>query len=99
VTIAINWHELRILTMFAEKWVGSHDNPGSIKAVSAIAKRLRAQHPDLSGLLLFDDIAELQAALPDSEVSVINGPITAEDLEIPSDFKLSNHPEDDDNLV
>lgn len=88
VNITINWHELRILTMFAEKWAGQLDNIGSIKAVAAIAKRLKAQYPEKSGLLLFEDVKELQDALPDVEISVIGGPITAKNLEIPDDLKL-----------
>jgi hypothetical protein len=88
VNIIINWHELRILTMFAEKWVGHSDDVGNIKAVASISKRLRAQYLEKPGLLLVDDLNELKCALPDSEITVISGIMTAEDLEIPDDMKL-----------
>lgn len=44
VTIRINWHELRILTIWASNWAGQHGCDNG--ALAAILRRLEAQRPD-----------------------------------------------------
>lgn len=44
VSISINWHELRILIIWAENYQRSHPECGRV--VYAIAKRIADQHPD-----------------------------------------------------
>src|SRR3990172_8589671 len=60
--IRVNWHELRILVMWAMNWAARADDPPSgARAVAAIARRLAHQKPDPSwpGLTMADDLVEL----------------------------------------
>lgn len=73
VEVKINWHELRILTMWAENWANhikdTLDVKGSpIKSIFAIAKRLQDQHPLMSPLTLSGEFEQLKQAYPGSEV-------------------------------
>lgn len=43
VLVSANWHELRILVIWAENWSREHDLG---KTVASIARRLEDQHPD-----------------------------------------------------
>lgn len=71
VTVEINWHELRVLVIWAENYAAScKRNAGADRSsekmpltVSAIARRLQRQHPDLTPLTLAEEIAALPAAL------------------------------------
>lgn len=65
VHIKINWHELRILGIWAENWARRHleetgyDYEG-LKVVHAIARRIQAQHPDGTPLTLAGKIREIR---------------------------------------
>lgn len=45
VDISINWHELRVLIMWAENW--SLKNSGNAGVIYGIAERIRLQHPEI----------------------------------------------------
>lgn len=61
VTIKINWHELRILCIWAEQWAGAHtkDSPGMAQTIESIAKPLQAQYPSYDPLLLSWELGDL----------------------------------------
>lgn len=58
VDVSINWHELRILVIWAENYQRSLKEVGN-RAVYAIARRLQAQHPDKPALSLAAEIGEI----------------------------------------
>ena len=62
VTVEINWHELRILVIWAENWAqqckrrASDDSSEKMpKTVTAIARRLQAQRPTFGPLTLSEE--------------------------------------------
>ena len=61
VEIKINWHELRILVIWAENWAAiERDEPNDMsKTLLAIAKRLQNQFPSRTALTLAGELAEL----------------------------------------
>lgn len=69
-TVRVNWHELRILVMWAMNFAGTTGKSNSEAAVAAIARRLAHQKPDPSwpGLTMGDDIRELAEAFPSTKV-------------------------------
>lgn len=76
VTVEVNWHELHVLCVWSENWArrckvrGNDEMPA---VVSAIARRLQAQHPQLGQLTLSSEIAMLPAELAKAGISV--GPV------------------------
>lgn len=58
VDININWHELRILVIWAENYQRSLKDAGD-RVVYAIARRLQAQHPDKPALSLAGELGEI----------------------------------------
>jgi len=71
VDVRINWHELRILCMWAERWgleAEGRGEGGATDVVYAIAGRLKAQHPTQSALTLIDELRGVRKALPGSRV-------------------------------
>ena len=70
IEVRINWHELAILVMWAERWAdhikeGSPDCP---KVVYAIAQRLQAQFPERSSLTLSGQFQEIKAKFPGTKI-------------------------------
>ena len=60
VDISVNWHELRILVMWAEMWARTGGmEVGHRRLVGRIARTLRAQHPDRSPLTLAGEVGDL----------------------------------------
>lgn len=64
VDLSVNWHELRILVMWAENYAREHARDRSIttdtrKTVYAIARRLKAQHPDRAPLTFAEELGEV----------------------------------------
>jgi DNA-directed RNA polymerase subunit RPC12/RpoP len=60
VTVKVTWHELRILTMWAERWSATEQaTPEMTKIVYGIADRLQAQHMERPGLTFRSELAEL----------------------------------------
>lgn len=72
VTININWHELRILTIWAEFWANHNKekHPEMIQAVFSIAAVLQDQHPDKGPITFSGEVTELKEAFPKSEIKV-----------------------------
>lgn len=65
VTIKINWHELRILSIWAENWARKCDKDDDAKmkcvlTVNCIARRIQKQHPDKTPLTLSGEIEGLK---------------------------------------
>jgi hypothetical protein len=63
VELRINWHELRLLTIWSDNWARENCDEGARRAHAAILRRLRAQHPEKSGLTILDDAQELADGL------------------------------------
>ena len=61
VNVSINWHELRILCIWAER-LGLQCKPPSAGTVYAIAERLMKQFPERIPLTLAGEIGELKDA-------------------------------------
>ena len=70
VTITINWHELRLLCIWAENWGLrlKEAGRGSPEGIYAVAGRLKAQHPNRLSLTLIDEIRQIAEEFPDSKV-------------------------------
>jgi hypothetical protein len=77
VTVTLTKHELRILTMWAENWARECGG-AAMKAMGTILLRLGTQ-TDVA-LTLSQEIADVRAAFPDSEVTVHRADGTQEDL-------------------
>lgn len=65
VSVNINWHELRVLAMWSERWaIGAVEkDPSSMSGrglIYAIVERLQKQHPELSPLTLAGEIGKLR---------------------------------------
>lgn len=74
VQIKINWHELRILSIWAENWARQLDQTKSDKeernllTILTIAQRLQEQQPDKLPLTLYGEIKELRNELGDENI-------------------------------
>lgn len=75
VTVKINWHELRILGIWADNWAHSNCTLENQKTLNSILKRLEAQFPDRSPLTLFGEVKELQNSGFDAELLSSNGDV------------------------
>ena len=67
VDVSINWHELRILCIWAENWQRSH--APEARTIFAIAKRLHAQHPYRTPLTLAMELGQVAERFSDVSVS------------------------------
>lgn len=79
VTVSITWHELRCLVMWAERFAHITDKKGDnprrlLPVVYGIADRLYQQHLSNSPLTLAGEIADVKAALGESNVDTKNIP-------------------------
>lgn len=81
IMLPINWHELRVLTMWASRWCDSNKmNDHTIEMFNSLLKRLRKHRPaGGAGLTLVEEFKELQqehpnAELLDSQGNLIVGP-------------------------
>ena len=64
VDVSVNWHELRCLVMWAERWTGSSDDPGMKQAhyvVYQIARRIAAQYPGRAPLTFAGEMGAVAA--------------------------------------
>jgi hypothetical protein len=59
VDVSVNWHELRVLVIWAENWQRQHQIG---RTVYGIAKRLHAQHPERGTLTLAEELGEIAKA-------------------------------------
>lgn len=64
VEIKINWLELRILSVWAERWalVNNNKYPNMMKTLFAIVKDLQDQYPNSAPLTLAGELKEIQNA-------------------------------------
>lgn len=63
-TIKINWHELRILTIWASNWAAQACGKMEQKAVASVIKRLQVQRKKgWPALTLLEEIKELPQVL------------------------------------
>ena len=62
ISIKINWHELRILTIWAENWANriEKESPRSALTIACIARRIQKQYPDKTPLTLAGEIEGLK---------------------------------------
>lgn len=63
VEIKINWHELRILGIWAENYAASlkEKNPELQRTVAVICGRIQAQHPEMKApLTMSGELAQLR---------------------------------------
>ncbi len=75
VTVKVNWHELRILTMWAERWAETVEKTVTQEggqsdanaAIAAIARALEGQHPTLPPLTLLGELKQFQESYPELE--------------------------------
>lgn len=73
VTISVNWHELHILTVWAENWAHHHPNKTETDmrtTVNAIAHRLEKQFPDKHKLTLAGELSDMKREYPNLETNV-----------------------------
>lgn len=70
LTVQINLHELRILTIWASNWARGikDDGSGAQKTIRAICTALKKQLPEGTCLTMEDEMAALQEAFPQSEM-------------------------------
>jgi hypothetical protein len=59
VEIEINWHELRILGIWADNWARKHCDASNVKTVAAILRRISDQYPDKKPLTLGTELQAL----------------------------------------
>lgn len=76
VTIKINWHELRILTIWAEHWARSIKDKKTQPelTVACIARRMQKQYPDKTPLTLAGEIENLKKEFPIIETDINDRP-------------------------
>ena len=83
LTVQINWHELRILGIWASNWIDKSPTADvqTRQLVRAILGRLERQRPDLTPLTLSGEIAQLRREFGNVETNVpgatpypVNGP-------------------------
>lgn len=84
VTIRINWHELRILTIWSENWARHIAKDGGDqhwKALRSILRELDAQRPEgFPALTLADEVGELRKEHPGANLYDSKGtPLLPED--------------------
>lgn len=76
VTLNINWHELRILTIWADNWAGAHCDVSGKKSLATIIKRLEAQRPEgYPALTFLGECRELQDEGVDLSVETASGKV------------------------
>lgn len=78
VEVKINWHELRILSIWAENWGRQCDKQEedeskktNLYTVMSIAERLQKQFPDKTPLTLFSEVRDLRKSY-DIETDIDN---------------------------
>jgi DNA-directed RNA polymerase subunit RPC12/RpoP len=78
VTLKINWHELRILIIWAENWArecdknaeNDPDHENMLLTIMTIAQRLQQQYPDKTKLTLFSEIRELRNSMDKRGITI-----------------------------
>lgn len=79
VLLKINWHELRILGVWADNYAHAANlEDDSRKVISAILARCEKQFPDKTALTIGGEVRKLQEIHP--EISLLRG----DEIEVPS---------------
>lgn len=65
VLVEVNWHELHILTCWAERHAHTDPDSDMPRVVTAISRRLQAQFPEMPPLTLAQEISELPTKMSD----------------------------------
>lgn len=88
VAIEINWHELRVLGIWASNWANEKckDDPRAAKSLHAILTRIQRQHPHKSALTMFGEIA----ALRDEYDVTTNKPLRTEIVPVNGDGAIGH---------
>lgn len=68
VNVSINWFELRILCIWAERW--ANEKNIDVHTVYGIAHRLEKQFPNMTKLTLAGEISDLKRDFPDLETNI-----------------------------
>lgn len=71
VTVKINWHELRILSCWAERWAMHIEAQAtsSLVTLDCIVQRLQKQHPDKVPLTIRGETEQLRQKYPDVKLT------------------------------
>jgi hypothetical protein len=90
LTIAVNWQELRVLVMWAERWGSQYERQDAfmLPLVRAIARRIEGQHPELSArlpLTFLGEVQQLRGAFGQVEQNVVSEEL---DLSLPPSCAL-----------
>lgn len=67
VEIKVNWHELRVLGIWAEQWASRLDG-NEQRIVNVICGRIHAQHPEKAPLTMSSEIGQVRQEFGDVEV-------------------------------
>ncbi len=76
----INWHELRIMAIWATNWAQANDMDAA--TIQAISIRLQGQYPKMTPLSIFGEVAQLKSSgwnietngVADPGLIAVNGP-------------------------
>lgn len=76
VTVKINWHELRLLTIWADNWARAYCEASGNRTLATIIKRLEAQRPEgYPALTFLGECRELQDSGVDLTVTAADGKV------------------------
>ena len=69
-TVRINWHELRILTIWSDNWAQAKCDAGNRATLASIIRELEKQRPDddAAALTMAGEVRALQREHPESEL-------------------------------
>ena len=68
IQVQINWHELRILSMWAENWERTMDKSRKPRTIAAITARLERQFSAFAPLSMAGEMRQLQEQFPSAEM-------------------------------
>jgi hypothetical protein len=74
--LRINWHELRILTIWASNWADRYVDAGGKRALNSILRELQDQAPEGgAALTLAGEVREIQKFAPDASLVSSDGTV------------------------
>jgi hypothetical protein len=73
VNISVNWHELRILAIWAENWASLHkdDDSTMLNCIWGISHRVEKQFPGKPKLTLAGELSDLKREYPTLETNIL----------------------------
>ena len=66
--VEINWHELRILGIWADNWAAHSSEAGMQKICQSILHRLERQYPDLNPLTMGGEIRQVREGISSGDL-------------------------------